>query len=146
MCLHLSLPPSRSQCPAWRKALLSSAAPHPEHLELLLRMCGLLFSLPELEQGERDGHEPPVREKGAVWDMRPGHHLFCSYHQEPGAFSRAQILALLRAVLRWPLLPRWPRCPLVAGWQHNFTQRAQVPIRFLHLYRIVLGMLFPTCP
>lgn len=46
LCLCLGLPPSRSLCPAWRKALLSSAAPRPEHLGLFLRVCGLQFALP----------------------------------------------------------------------------------------------------
>lgn len=40
------LPTPRSLCLAWRKALLSSAAPRPEHLELLCRVCGLRFPLP----------------------------------------------------------------------------------------------------
>lgn len=41
----LPFPPRRNLCLAWRKALLSSAAPRPEHLELLYRVCGLWFPL-----------------------------------------------------------------------------------------------------
>lgn len=78
--VHPSLPP-RSLCPAWRKALLSSAAPRPKHLELLCRVCGYGSLCLHWEQGQRGGCEPLVWEKVGCAGPGPGLSCFCP----PGA-------------------------------------------------------------
>lgn len=84
--LVLPSPPPRILCLAWRKALLSSAGPHPEHLEHLCRVCGLQFPLPCLGAGT----------EGCIVEVRP--FLFLA-SRSPQDFSRAQILAFLKAIL-----------------------------------------------
>lgn len=84
----------RLYCPQLRPALstLSSSAG--------CAVCSLLCF--DWEQGQRGGHEPPLWEKGqrGMWRAKARPFQFLPF-RSPGEFSRAQILAFLRAVLRW---------------------------------------------
>lgn len=83
----------------------------------------------------------------AAWDVEGQGEAFpVPALQEPRGVQQSPNPGFPQGCPKVVCFPGWPRCPLVAGWQHDFAQRAQVAILVPPLLLNGLGHVVPYLP
>ena len=81
---------------------------------------------------------------GKKWDVQGQDQAFpVSVLQEPRGLQQSPNPGFPCGCPKVVFVLGQPRCPLVAGWQHDFVQRAQVPILVPPFVQNGLGHVVP---